>query len=343
MTKQTQINESARISTAFRTKKEWRNFLLLFLSMSVIALLCTIGLLVYKNPVPMTSPSFFPIVRRRIVAVIAMILAALCQSTATLTFQSITNNRVITPSLLGFDALYAACNTAVVFFFGTKTLIALDGLPAFCVQVILMVFLAAMLYGTLLRDSGRDMQFVLLIGIVIGTGLRSVASFMRRVLEPSEFDVLQAKLFGSVNNADPSYFYAAIPLVVISIIMLYAYAPKLNVLSLGKDVSTVLGLHHRFHLLVLLSLVSVLMAVSTALVGSLTFYGFLVVTLVYRLVPTYDHRYLYPMAIVLAFLIITAAYFCMYHIFHAQGVVTIIIELFGGVVFLAMILKKSAY
>lgn len=329
------------LTAAFRSQKEYRHYRLLLIVMGILALLFVAGLLIYRNPVQVTSPSFWPVVKRRVTAVIAMALAAMCQSTATLTFQSITNNHIITPSLLGFEALYGVINTSIVFFFGTSTLIAIDGLPSYCIQVFLMIGLSLLLYGTLLKDSYRDMQFVLLIGVIVGTGLRSISSFMRRLLVPSEFDVLQARMFGSVNNADPDYFYVAIPLVLISVAVIYWYAPKLNVLSLGKDVSTVLGLDHRLHTLVLLTFVSILMAVSTALVGSLTFYGFLVVTFTYRLVKSYDHRYLYPMATVFAFLVITAAYFFMYHIFNAQGVVSIIIELFGGGVFLFMLLRKN--
>lgn len=91
-----------------------------------------------------------------------------------------------------------------------------------------------------------------------------------------------------------------------------------------------------------LILVSVLMSVSTSLVGPLTFYGFLVAALSYQAAPTYDHRRIFPMALAIAFLVITGAYFFMYHVFSAQGVVSVIIEMFGGLAFLAMIIKKGA-
>ncbi len=164
---------------------------------------------------------------------------------------------------------------------------------------------------------------------------------MRRLLAPSEFDILQARLFGSVNNADPSYFSIAIPIVIIAAIILLTYSKKLNVLSLGKDVSTALGVKHQVGVIIGLILVSVLMSVSTALVGPLTFYGFLVATLTYQAASTYDHRYIFPMALAIGFLIITAAYFFMYHVFNAQGVVSIIIEMFGGITFLIVLLRKG--
>src|SRR5699024_1778827 len=178
-------------------------------------------------------------------------------------------------------------------------------------------------------------------GVIIGTGLNSVSTFMRRLLAPSEFDILQARLFGSVNNADAEYFPVAIPIVIIVAILLLAFSKRLNVLSLGKNVGTFLGLKYQSEVIFMLILVSILMAISTALVGPLTFYGFLVATLSYQAAPTYDHKYIFPMAIAIGFLIITGAYFIMYHIFDAQGVVSVIIEMFGGIVFLIVILRKG--
>ncbi len=102
-----------------------------------------------------------------------------------------------------------------------------------------------------------------------------------------------------------------------------------------------MGVKHQAHVIYALILVSVLMSISTALVGPLTFYGFLVATLSYQAAPTYDHRYIFPMALAIGFLIITGAYFFMYHIFKAQGVVSVIIEMFGGIVFLIVILRKG--
>ena len=91
----------------------------------------------------------------------------------------------------------------------------------------------------------------------------------------------------------------------------------------------------------MLVVVSVLMATSTALVGPMTFLGFLVATLTYQLCGTYDHRYILPMAVSLGLLVLTGAYFLMYHVFDAQGVVSIIIELVGGCAFLVVILRKG--
>jgi len=332
-----------RSAKAFRSKAEQRRYWILLIALFAVGALAAFGLLVYKNPVPITSPSFRPIVRRRMVAVGAMLISAICQSLATVTFQTSTNNRIITPSLLGFEALHSTINTSIMFFFGSTVFVRFtSGIPSFVLQTVIMVGMCLLLYGWLLRGKYGNLQLMLLIGVIIGTGLRSVSTFMRRVLAPSEFDLLQSRLFGSVSNAKAEYFPIAIPIIIGSAILIFAYSKKLNVLSLGKAPATSLGVNHQFGVMYTLVLVSILMSVSTALVGPLTFYGFLVATLTYQAAPTYDHRYIFPMALAIGFIIITGAYFFMYHVFRAQGVVSIIIEMFGGIVFLVVLLRKGS-
>ena len=336
------LPEKRRSARAFSSEKEEKRYWILLIALIVLGAIASYGLLVYENPVPIDSPSFLPVVRRRMMALVAMIISAICQSLATVTFQSSTNNRIITPSLLGFEALYSTIHTSVMFFFGAGAFISFTGIGPFLFQVVMMVLMCLILYGWLLSGKYGNLQLMLLVGVIIGTGLRSISSFMRRLLAPSEFDVLQAKLFGSVSNANADYFPVAIPIVIIAALLIFAYARKLNVLSLGKNASSALGVNHQFGTIYSLILVSILMSISTALVGPLTFYGFLVATLTYQAARTYDHRYILPMSLAIGFVIITGSYFFMYHIFRAQGVVSVIIEMFGGITFLIVMLRKGS-
>jgi iron complex transport system permease protein len=336
------LHHKRRSAKAFRNKKERTRYWVLLIILIAAGLLFSYGLLVYKNPVPVDSPSFVPVAKRRMIAVTAMLIAAVCQSLATVAFHSITNNRIITPSLLGYDSLYSAIQTSMMFFFGAGALVNFTGTGPFLLQVALMVIMSLILYGWLLSGKYGNLQLMLLVGIIIGGGLNSVSTFMRRVLSPSEFDLLQARLFGSVNNADPEYFPVVIPIVAIVAVLIIAHSRHLNVMSLGRDTATTFGVSHKGHVIYILVLIAILMAVSTALIGPMTFYGFLVATLSYQAAPTYDHRYVFPMALAIGFAVLTSAYFFMYHVFDAQGVVSIIIELVGGLVFLIVILRKRS-
>lgn len=336
------LHNKSRSAKAFRSKKEMKRYWILLSTLIFLGGLTTYGLLVYNNPVPIDSPSFIPVVMRRIVAITAMIIAAVCQSLSTVAFQTVTTNRIITPSLLGFESLYTTIQTSMVFFFGVGALINFTGVGAFLIQVAIMVIMSLLLYGWLLSGKYGNLQLMLLVGIIIGTGLSSVSAFMRRVLAPSEFDVLQTRLFGSVNNADSEYFPIVIPIVVVAAVLILGLSKRLNIVALGREVSTSFGVNHRTSIIYTLILVSVLMSISTALIGPLTFYGFLVATLAYQAAPTYDHRYIFPMALAIGFLVLTGGYFFMYHIFKVSTAVSVIIELFGGLIFLIVILRKRA-
>lgn len=330
-----------RSSGAFQTAKQRRRYFVILAAVSVLGLLFAFGLLAYNNPMEFGTRQFWLIAERRMNAVIAMAVVAFCQAIATVAFQTVTNNRIITPSIMGFEALYRAIHTSTVFFFGAVGLTNARTLEMFLFQLVLMVGLSLVLYSWLLTSKTANMHAMLLVGIVIGGGLGSISSFMQRLLTPSEFDVLTARLFGSVNNADAEYYPIAIPLCLAAGLAIYASSRKLNVLALGRETTANLGMDHKKLSVIILVLVSILMATSTALVGPMTFLGFLVATLAYQAANTFDHRYIFPMAFALAFFVLTSAYFVMNHVFYAQGVVSIIIELVGGTVFLIVILRKG--
>lgn len=328
-------------SGAFGDARSRRRYFIVVAVLISLSVLFAFGLLAWGNPMPVGTDGFWRIANLRATNVTVMLIVAVCQGVATVSFQTVTTNRIITPSIMGFESLYRAVQTTSVYLFGVAGLVAMQGLLQFGIQVAVMVGLAMLLYGWLLTGRYANLQIMLLIGIVIGGGLGAIATFMQRLLSPSEFDVLAARLFGNISNADASYLPVAIPLCIVASALLWMRARRLNVMALGADTATSLGVNHRRELMITLFLVAVLMATSTALVGPMTFLGFLVATLAYQFAGTEDHRMVFPISVLTGFTIIAGAYFVMRNFFYAQGVVSIIIELVGGAVFLIVILKKG--
>ncbi|MGP9682396.1 MULTISPECIES: iron chelate uptake ABC transporter family permease subunit [unclassified Brachybacterium] len=328
-------------SGAFADGRSRRRYWIVLVTLVVLAAAFALGLLAIGNPMPIGSRGFWLIAELRATSLVVMGVAAFCQATATIAFQTVTGNRIITPSIMGFESLYTAIQTTAVYTLGVAGVVALQGTGQFLVQVALMVVMSVLLYGWLLRGKYANLQVMLLIGIVLGGGLGSVSSFMQRLLTPSEFDVLTARLFGSVTNASVEYLPYAIPLCLVAGVLIWLNARTLNVISLGRDVCINVGIDHGRQTIYTLVLVSVLMAVSTALIGPMTFFGFLVATLTHQLAGTHDHRRLLPVGVLVGFVVLAGAYFLMNHVFYAQGVVSIIIELVGGTVFLVVIMRKG--
>jgi iron complex transport system permease protein len=328
-------------SGAFADAASRRRYWIVLALLVVLAAGSAYGLLAVGNPMPPGTRGFWLIAEMRTTSLVVMAVVAFCQAIATITFQTVTNNRIITPSIMGFESLYTVIQTSAIYMLGVAGVAALQGTGQFLAQVVAMVGLSVMLYGWLLRGKYANIQVMLLVGIIIGGGLGAVSTFMQRLLTPSEFDVLTARLFGSVTNASSEYLPFAIPLVLIAGTLVWLNARTLNVIALGRDVCINVGVDHGRQTIYSLVLVSILMAVSTALVGPMTFFGFLVATLTYQLAGTHDHRRLLPMGALTGFVVLAGAYFVMNHVFYAQGVVSIIIELIGGSVFLVVIMRKG--
>nr|WP_240161786.1 iron chelate uptake ABC transporter family permease subunit [Flaviflexus equikiangi] len=309
--------------------------------LSVMAVAFAFGVLSYSNGMPFGSEGYWKIASMRAETLVVMVIVAACQAFATVSFQTVTANRIITPSIMGFESLYTVIQTSVVFFFGAAGVTLMVGTGQFILQVLLMIAFASVLYGWLLSGKFGNMHVMLLVGVVLGGGLGALSTFMQRLLDPNEFDVLTARLFGNLSNAETDYLPIVIPTVIVCCTILWLRARRLNVLALGKDVCSNLGMNHRRETMTVLLLVSVLMAMTTSLVGPMTFLGFLVATLAYSLTDTYDHRMIYPVAFLLGFVVLSGAYFILRNIFYAGGAVTVIIELVGGLVFLIVIMRKG--
>ncbi|MGO1315516.1 MAG: iron chelate uptake ABC transporter family permease subunit [Cellulomonadaceae bacterium] len=330
-----------RTAGALPTVRARRRFRVTITALTVLAAAIGIGLLAWDNPMPFASPGFWRIAEMRATNLVVVVVVAFCQAIATVSFQTVTNNRIITPSIMGFESLYRVVQTGGVYLFGVAGVTLLQGVWQFLAQVALMVAFAALLYGWLLSGKYANLHIMLLTGIILGGGLGALATFLQRLLTPTEFDVLTARLIGSIANADASYLTVSIPLVAVTGGALWLGARRLNVLALGRETAVNLGVDHRRQTIVVLLLVSVLMAVSTSLIGPMTFFGFLVAMIAYQLADTHDHRYVFPVAWLVGIVVLGGSYFVLKNLFYAQGAVGVIIEIVGGTFFLVYILRKG--
>lgn len=331
----------SRHSGSLTTTRARTRYWMILSGLAVLAVLIIFGLLAWDNPMPFGTDGFWRIAELRATNTVIVVIVAFCQAIATVAFQTVTNNRILTPSIMGFESLYRLVQTAAVFFFGAAGVTLVNGFWQFVLQVALMVGFAAFLYGWLFSGKFANLHIMLLVGIILGGGLGALASFMQRLLTPTEFDLLTARLIGSIANADPSYLSVSIPLAAVAGGMLWFGASKLNLLALGREAAINLGANHRKQTIVALLLISVLMAVSTSLIGPMTFFGFLVAMISYQLADTFDHRYIFPMAWLTGIVILGGSYFVLKNIFYAAGSVGIIIEIVGGAFFLIYILRKG--
>lgn len=271
--------------------------------------------------------------------VAAMLIAAFCQSIATVMFHTVTGNRILTPSVMGFDNLFVLMQTVLVSLFGGGILVAVDGVAELIVQTLLMVTFATLLYRWLFTTSSGGLYTTLLVGMVLGTAFSTVSTFLERLLSPTDYDLLSLELFGRMTDVDTSTLPLAFGVCTVVGVLVWRRRHVLDTLLLGRDLATSLGVDHRRELTVMIVLVSVLCAFSTALVGPMTFFGFLVATLAYELVGTHRHSHVLPMAFGLGIIFLAGGQFILQHLFYASGFLTVIIEFVGGLLFLAIVIR----
>ncbi|QNN63900.1 iron chelate uptake ABC transporter family permease subunit [Leucobacter denitrificans] len=317
----------------------WRQFLPLIIVFGV-AVALAISVLVYGNPAPAGSDGFWIIVGTRLTALATIVLVAVCQSVATVLFHTASSNRILTPSILGFDALYVLTQTSLVFVFGSAAA-GMEGIPKIIAQSGIMVVFATLLYGWLFSGKRANLHLLLLVGVVLGMGFGSISTFMQRLLTPSEFDILSAKLFGSIGNGNVDYLPYAAAITLLIVAYVWRKRKIYDVVALGHDVSVGLGVHYKREIVTILVLVAVLISVSVTMVGPMTFYGFLVATLAYQFARNDSHSETLPLAIGIGLVTLLGATFVLKHIFSAGGLITVIIEFVGGVLFLIVLLRKG--
>ncbi len=271
--------------------------------------------------------------------VAAIIVVGYAVAISTVLFQTITTNRILTPSIMGFDALYMLIQTVVVFFLGSGQLVQLDPRLRFGVEVVAMVVFAGALYFWLFLAAERSLHLLVLVGIIFGVMFRSVTNFLQRLIEPNDFAVLQDAAFASFNAIDQTLLWITIAIVLGVTIVMVRMLPVFDVLALGRETAINLGVNYRQSVTVALVLVTVLVAVSTALVGPITFFGLLVANLAYMLVGSPFHRFVLPAAALLAIVALVGGQTILERVFSFNSSLSIVIEFVGGIMFIVLLVR----
>ncbi|WMT88556.1 iron chelate uptake ABC transporter family permease subunit [Pelagibacterium sp. 26DY04] len=273
---------------------------------------------------------------------LGLVLVAYAIAISTVLFQTVTNNRILTPSIMGFDALYILVQTAIVFFLGPQMLSLMNPYAQFGMEVVLMIGFSWLLFQWLFLSEGRSLHLLVLVGIVFGIFFRSLSNFMQRLLDPNAFQVLQDSFFASFSTIDTTLLGVALGVVVVVTLVLWRMGHTFDVLSLGRDTAINLGVEYKRSVVIILVMVSILVSVSTALVGPITFFGLLVASLAHGLVGTSKHKYILPAAALLGVIALVGGQTVFERVFEFDTALSIIVEFLGGLVFIILILRGAA-
>lgn len=272
---------------------------------------------------------------------IVMLVTAFAIGGASIVFQSIINNVIVTPCLLGMNSLYTLIHTVVVFVAGSGSLWATNGNLSFAVDLVLMGIVATVIYGALFEKTHHNVLYILLIGTVLTSFFSSVQNTLTRVMDPNEYDALLATLVASFNNINKEVIVLSMVVLAAVIFVLRKELALLDVITLGKDQAINLGVDYDRCIRRLLLGVTLCIAVATAMVGPISFLGLIIANLSRQLLKTYRHTQLILGSTLFGMVVLVGGQLIVERVYSYVIPISVFISVFGGVYFLYLLLTNK--
>ncbi|WLH87900.1 iron chelate uptake ABC transporter family permease subunit [Pseudomonas sp. FP453] len=279
------------------------------------------------------------VIPKRLVRLAAMCIGGVCVAWSSIIFQTLTGNRILTPAIMGYEAVYLLFQALLVLVLGTASLVVLGSQGNFVLSVLLMLGYSWALQRWLLREGHSNVYFLLLLGLVLSLVIGTVTQFVQLKISPGEFSILQGFSQASFNRVQPQQLLLSGLLVAMLCLGFARTLPTLDVLALGRDQAVSLGVDYPSVVRRQLALVAALVAISTGLLGPTAFMGVFVANTTYALARTFRHRVTLPMGSAIAIAMFIAAQLLVEHVFNYKTTVSILVNLLCGTYFLALMLR----
>lgn len=310
------------------------------LIMLALVVLCAAGYMLIE--VNFANPKLFQYAMKlRTPKLIVMLITAFAIGGASIVFQSVINNTIVTPCLLGMNSLYTLIHTAVVFFLGSGSLIATNANLSFAVDVVLMGISATLIYSWIFKKTRHNVLYVLLVGTVLTSFFGSIQSTLTRVMDPNEYDTLLTTLVASFNNINSEIIVFSLILLAVIVFALRRELALLDVLTLGKAQAINLGVDYDRCIRRLLLGVTLCIAVATAMVGPISFLGLIIANLSRQLLKTYRHSQLILGSALFGMIVLVGGQLIVEHVYTYSAPVSVFITVGGGLYFLYLLLSRK--
>ena len=285
------------------------------LILTVIVLFCAAAYMLVE--VDFSNPRLFAYAMKlRAPKLIVMLITAFSIGGASLVFQSIINNTIVTPCLLGMNSLFA-------------------------VDVVLMGIAATVIYSWIFKKTKHNVLYVLLVGTVLTSFFGSIQTTLTRVMDPNEYDSLMNTLVASFSNINSEIIVFSLILLAAVIFALRKELALLDVLTLGKEQAINLGVDYDRCIRRLLLGVALCIAVATAMVGPISFLGLIIANLSRQLLKTYRHTHLVLGSALFGMIVLVGGQLIVEHIYSYSVPVSVFITVGGGLYFLYLLLTRK--
>ncbi|ECR6750128.1 iron chelate uptake ABC transporter family permease subunit [Campylobacter coli] len=278
--------------------------------------------------------------KNRFLQIAAIVIVAICIAVSTVIFQTLCNNKILTPAIIGLDSLYMLLQSALIFSLGSANLSVYKNDINFLITLVCMVIFSLGLYK-ILFSSDKSIYLIMLLGLIFGTLFSTLSSFFEILIDPDEFMVIQGRMFASFDNVAFDVLALAYIVTLLSFVWIFRYMKFLDPLSLGKDLSINLGINYQKISKHLMIIIAILTSISTALVGPITFLGLLVVNITYELFKSSKHSILLLACVLISILALLGGVFFVSRVFDYNTTISVIINFLGGIYFIYLVLKGN--
>lgn len=321
-----------------KTKYLSNNIKLMILA--AIVILCALAYMFVS--VKFENPKLFRYAMEiRTPKLVVMLITAFAIGGASIVFQSIINNTIVTPCLLGMNALYTLIHTVVFFFAGAASIFAVNANASYIMDLVLMGIIATFIYSYMFKKTNHNVLYVLLIGTVLTSFFSSIQTTLTRIMDPNEYDILLSTLVASFSNINTEVIILSVAVLAILIFVLRKDLAILDVLTLGKDQATNLGVDYDRSIRRLLLGVTICIAVATAMVGPISFLGLIIANLSRQLLKTYKHTQLVLGATLFGMIVLIGGQCIVERIFVYSVPISVFISVGGGIYFLYLLLRNK--
>lgn len=232
------------------------------------------------------------IINLRIPRTIVALLTGVALSISGLVYQEIFNNKLVSPDLLGVSS-GASVGAAFAIVLGYTGLV----ISLFSFTLGLITMFLTLIVTKIFKSSSS--VYLLLAGVIIG-GFMSSATGLFKYLASSDRQLSEITfwLLGSFSSVTYDSVLILLPIVLFGVITLFLLRWKINILALGQEEATSVGINYKALRLVVIICATLLTAGTVAIAGVIGWIG-LVIPHISRILVGRNTKRTIPLTIVI--------------------------------------------
>ncbi|MBZ8176735.1 iron chelate uptake ABC transporter family permease subunit [Corynebacterium sp. 3HC-13] len=215
--------------------------------------------------------------------------------------QGHTRNPLADPGMIGISAGAALAVVTAFSFFGVSS-ISLTAIIAFAGAILA----TAAVFGLATLGRGTLNPITLILGGAAITAVLTSITSALVLLDEQNLDRMRFWTVGSLTGRDLTIFWGVLPFIALGLILALATAPTVNVLNLGQEAATALGVNTHQARIFGMFLIALLAGAATAAAGSIGFIG-LVIPHISRALCGSDYRWIVPYSALIGPIILLSA------------------------------------